>query len=321
MGWFEEQARSSPTPYGAGRSSPTSAARGGAVAPIEPGYTPRKPVVDPSAGGAGLPTQEFRGGASPTASPAPAGGGYQSYSDGALQAILQKYSPNNDGVRQAYAEVERTFGPGVVTLLDHPERLDKFVTPTGTYDTVEGAGGANPSWGWMREGAHGGGGTLGGMVGGGLAPVLGSPMAGRSWQDDPGVAIRLGEGLKALERSAAAKGTLLTGGAAKGLMRFAQDYTSMEYGNAYNRAAQEQGNNFNRLFSVGQLGANATGNAQQLASGYADRIGSTQIGQGNAAAGATQAGAAANADTMGTLGNLAGQWLTNRYGKPAAGAP
>lgn len=57
--------------------------------------------------------------------------------------------------------------------------------------------------------------------------------------NSPGFQFRLGEGLKALERSAAAKGTLLTGGTMKGLSDYSQNSASQEYGNVYNRAYNE----------------------------------------------------------------------------------
>lgn len=315
---------------------------------------------------AAIPTPDFRTGAGQPQGPGPAPpaqggrGQYQPYSDEALQAILHKYSPDNAGVRQADAEIQRTFGPGVVQLLDHPERLDKFVTPTGTFDTVIGAGGANPSWGWMREGAGGhgaggAGGTLGGLSGvgvtpqgmafvnkvmgdmGAVGPLLGDPMAGRPLTDDPSYGFRMDEGAKALERSAAAKGTLLTGGAAKAMQRYAQDVASTEYQNSYNRRASEQQNDYNRLLGVGnfmsgeqmnqynrylgpaQLGANATANAQQQASGYAGNIGSAQMGAGGAQAWATGQQGNANAGLYTDLGNIAGKAASDWYAKRSGG--
>ena len=53
---------------------------------------------------------------------------------------------------------------------------------------------------------------------------------------DPGYAFRLSEGQKALDRSAAARGGLISGGALKAATRYGQDMGSQEYGNAYNRA-------------------------------------------------------------------------------------
>lgn len=57
--------------------------------------------------------------------------------------------------------------------------------------------------------------------------------------NSPGFQFRLGEGIKALQRSAAARGTLLTGGTLKGLMQYAGDEASKEYQNVYNRSVGE----------------------------------------------------------------------------------
>jgi hypothetical protein len=56
---------------------------------------------------------------------------------------------------------------------------------------------------------------------------------------DPGWEFRLAEGEKARQRAAAAKGTLLTGGTAKALERYAQDYSSEEYDKVYGRDLDE----------------------------------------------------------------------------------
>jgi hypothetical protein len=57
--------------------------------------------------------------------------------------------------------------------------------------------------------------------------------------NSPGFKFRLDEGLKGLQRSAAAKGKLLTGGTLKGLDEFAQNLASNEYKDVYNRAYNE----------------------------------------------------------------------------------
>jgi hypothetical protein len=236
----------------------------------------------------------------------PTGGGaapgkYTPYSDEALQAILHKYDPSD--AMGAVAEIDRTFGPGIVKLLDHPTKHDKFETPTGTYDTVIGAGGANPSWGWMREGG-GGGATLGAPAGT-AGSFMQSPMAGRNIVDDPSYKFRLDEGIKALDRSASAKGTLLTGGAAKAMQRYAQDVASTEYSAAYGRAKGEQENQFDRLYKLGTLGANTAGQQAQTGSGYATSQGNLQLGTGYSQAGQTATNASLTAGMIGTLGDVA----------------
>ena len=67
------------------------------------------------------------------------------------------------------------------------------------------------------------------------------------FQQDPGYGFRFQEGLKALERSAAAKGNLLGGAQVKASQRYGQDFASNEYQNAYNRFNQD------RQFTAGQL--------------------------------------------------------------------
>lgn len=58
-------------------------------------------------------------------------------------------------------------------------------------------------------------------------------------QADPGYQFRLGAGQQALERSAAARGVLRTGGTLKDILQYGQNFGSQEYGNAFNRAMQE----------------------------------------------------------------------------------
>lgn len=63
-----------------------------------------------------------------------------------------------------------------------------------------------------------------------------TPFQAPNLTDDPGYQFRLKEGLGAIERSAAARGTLGTGGTLKDLMDYGQGLASQEYGNAFNRA-------------------------------------------------------------------------------------
>ena len=119
------------------------------------------------------------------------------------------------------------------------------------------------------------------------------------FQQDPGYAFRQSEGMKALERSAAARGNLLSGSTLKGVQRFGQDLASQEYQNAFNRYQVERAARLNPLQSLmgsGQSAANvmtsAAGNLGQglagseLAAGQARASG--YVGQANALAGALQ---------------------------------
>ena len=86
------------------------------------------------------------------------------------------------------------------------------------------------------------------------------------FQQDPGYQFRLNEGLKALDRQAAARGGLISGNAMKAAGRYGQDYASNEYQNAFNRYQTERNAQLNPLQSlagVGQSATNYVGNAAQ----------------------------------------------------------
>jgi hypothetical protein len=124
------------------------------------------------------------------------------------------------------------------------------------------------------------------------------------FQADPGYAFRLSEGMKALDRTAASRGGLLSGATLKGAQQYGQGLASQEYQNAFNRyqanraqQAQEFGNAFNRfqtertntlapLQSLAGVGQSATQQAQQAAQNYATGATNTY---GNLAAGQTGA--------------------------------
>lgn len=99
---------------------------------------------------------------------------------------------------------------------------------------------------------------------------------------DPGYGFRLSEGLKALDRQAAARGGLISGGALKATQRYGQDYASNEFGNAYQRLAglaQIGPSSAGVLNSLGQNYAGAAG--QNLMAG-GQAVGQGYLGAGNA---------------------------------------
>lgn len=110
-------------------------------------------------------------------------------------------------------------------------------------------------------------------------------------QNDPGYQSRLAEGQKALDRSAAAKGDLLSGGTAKAEQQFGQDYASNEYGNVYNRALtgfnqnynifeNNQNNEYNRLASLAGLGQTTASQLNSSGQTAANNISSTLLTSG-----------------------------------------
>jgi len=134
---------------------------------------------------------------------------------------------------------------------------------------------------------------------------------------DPGYGFRLSEGLKALERSAAARGGLMSGATGKALQRYGQEMGSQEFGNAYNRALteynalrQREAEGYNRLAGLAGVGGTT---AQQLTSAgqqYSQQAGNLATQQGSDTANALLTGAAARQSTYGDIGNIWSRYLT-----------
>jgi hypothetical protein len=118
------------------------------------------------------------------------------------------------------------------------------------------------------------------------------------YQADPGYAFRLSEGQKSLDRQAAARGGLISGGALKAAQRFGQEMGSQEYGNAYNRALTSYGTDvarenqlYNRQAALAGIGQTSTNLVGQAGQNYATNVGNLMTGAGAAQA-AGQVGAA-----------------------------
>jgi len=136
---------------------------------------------------------------------------------------------------------------------------------------------------------------------------LGKSFGTEQFQQDPGYAFRQAEGMKALERSAAARGNLLSGSTLKGVQRFGQDLASQEYQNAFNRYQVERAARLNPLQSLmgsGQSAANVmTGAAGQMGQNEASNI--YNAGQARASGYIGQANALNTA--LGQIGGMVGQ--------------
>lgn len=106
------------------------------------------------------------------------------------------------------------------------------------------------------------------------------------FQQDPGYAFRLSEGQKALDRQAAARGGLISGGALKAATRYGQDMGSQEYTNAFNRYQTERAAQLNPLQSLAGVGQTSANTMSQAAGNLGAAQGANAIGAGNARASA-----------------------------------
>lgn len=96
---------------------------------------------------------------------------------------------------------------------------------------------------------------------------LGGPFTIERFREDPFYQYSLDKGVKDLERTAAARGGLLSGATIRGYKNVASD----EYEKAFNRYYTGRANTLAPYFSLGQLGAGTLGTlggaSQQLAAG------------------------------------------------------
>lgn len=104
------------------------------------------------------------------------------------------------------------------------------------------------------------------------------------FQQDPGYQFRLDEGMKAIERSAAARGGLNSTATMKNLGRFSQGVASDEYGKAYDRFNADRDRRFNRMASLAGIGQTSQGAVNAAGQNYGNNVSSNQIGVGNAQA-------------------------------------
>lgn len=125
---------------------------------------------------------------------------------------------------------------------------------------------------------------------------------------DPGYGFRLKEGINALDRSAAARGSLRGGNQMRGITEFGQNLASQEYGNAYNRYIGEQATRRNALAGLVGQGQTTAQTIANQGSAMAGNVGNAMIGQGYNQANASLYGANAQARAAQNIGSILGDY-------------
>jgi len=225
--WWSQQAGRMQT-----QSSPQTALPGGTSgSPVGPNTAP--PGALPYPGAPATPTitpGQYQ-------NPGPQGGDVQTW----FNSLFQNRPFNQETLR------------GLEPLLNHygikltPPNASgdqtKIQLPDGTWVRV-GFGEGHPVWVPQSNAGAGGVGGAGTYSGPGAIPPPFQAPSAADLQNEPGYQARMQMGQQALERSAAAQGSLLSGGTQKSLNRYAQDYASGEYGAAYDRAFRKYQENF-----------------------------------------------------------------------------
>jgi hypothetical protein len=133
-----------------------------------------------------------------------------------------------------------------------------------------------------------------------------TPFGMDQYKQDPGYGFRLAEGQKALERSAAARGGLISGGALKAAERFGQDMGSQEYMNAFNRYQTERAARLNPLQSLTGMAQTTANTLGTTGANMASNVGNAYQSAANARASGYVGGANAATSGLGTYLNYTG---------------
>ncbi len=185
---------------------------------------------------------------------------------------------------------------------------DKIILNGGMWDLGSSFGAPGGSWfdspavdyNDPNAGGSGGGGSNTNLspqnLSTGWTQAFNAPSA-EDAMNSPGIQAALKMGEQAIQRSAASKGTLLTGGTLKDLTSFANDLGSQAYGDVWGRAMSERQNaqstffgNQDRLFgrnlSLAQLGSGAANTGSDLNTQAGNAAAAGQVGSANANLGA-----------------------------------
>lgn len=122
-----------------------------------------------------------------------------------------------------------------------------------------------------------------------------------SFKASPDYQYTFNQELQGLDRSAASRGSLFSGGHNADVMAMAGGLASQQYGNFYNR-----------LSGLANSGQNAASNLGSVGTGNAASIGSAMTNAGNAQANGIINSSNAQTNTIGQLAGIFGQYMGNR---------
>lgn len=129
-----------------------------------------------------------------------------------------------------------------------------------------------------------------------------------SFKESPDYQFAFDQGLQGLDRSAAARGSLYSGGHSVDLMKFGQGLASQNYNQFYNRLAG--------LSGTGQTTASGLGTLGQQ---YANNVGTIGMKNADNMASSYQQSANANSQLAGALGGAFNKWYSRNSANNGGG--
>ncbi|WP_057659266.1 hypothetical protein [Pseudoxanthomonas dokdonensis] len=229
---------------------------------------------------------------------------YQQTGVGALNMLAGMYGlPTYQGETTGASGI--TMSGGEPTAKKKRSFFDKITDPANLAGQFGGT--SYDALGLFSKGDQGGttpvtysiaGGSPGG-VGGASTPGTGVADFSQFYQT-PDYLVARDEGIQALDRGAAARGGLYSGGADADRMRFASNLGSQAFGNFQNN-----------LFRLAGIGGQANSQLNSLGQNTAGQVGNQLVGIGNARASAYGDKANAWGNALNGVGTAAGQYFGN----------
>lgn len=128
---------------------------------------------------------------------------------------------------------------------------------------------------------------------------------------DPSYDFRMQEGINALDRSAAARGRILSGAQDRAVTRYGSNLASQEYGNAFNRALATYQQNLGTQQSLAGIGQSATNVVSQAGQQMASNVGNITMQSAQQQGNALIAGGAAKAQGYANIGQSVNTGIGN----------
>lgn len=135
-----------------------------------------------------------------------------------------------------------------------------------------------------------------------------------NFQASPGYQFRMEEGLKALDRSAAARGMLRSGAQMKATQRYGEGLAADEYDRHFNRVTNSFNNYANRLSALAGVGQTTNQNMASLGANVANSSGNILMNAAQGMGQAQMAGAQARASGYQQQGAIAANLLNQGVG-------
>lgn len=149
-----------------------------------------------------------------------------------------------------------------------------------------------------------------------LAGDFTKPFTAEMMNADPGLQYRMSQANLALERSASARGRLLSGGTIRNIAELNQSLASQEYGAAYERNRTSNLDEFNQLALLSNVGLNAAGSLAGARQNLGSSLSELYTGIGNAQGASAMRQGANNQNLASNLGNIASSTLLQFGGAP-----